>query len=64
VLLVESPPPSAAIEVVSEFVAAKVPDRPALINVVTVPDIGECLRLDVEHDPDGGKSIGRVLEGV
>jgi hypothetical protein len=63
-LLVESPPSSAAIEVIGEFIAAKVCDGPALIDVFTIPSVGECLRFNGEHDSDSGKSIGRILKGV
>jgi len=63
-LLVESPPSPAAIEVVGEFIATEVRDRPALIDVFTIPSVGECLCFNGEHDSDSGKSIGRILEGI
>jgi hypothetical protein len=30
----------------------------------TIPYVGECLRLDGEHNPNSSKRIGRILEGV
>jgi hypothetical protein len=63
-LVVTSPPIAAKVHVIGEFVASEIRDRPGLVYVFALPDVGEGVHFEWSRYPHDSKSIGRVFEGV